>query len=114
MGATMMAPARSLEQRHRALERANGVRIARADEKRKLQLLDQTASRIAVAGLIMDPPEWLESMKVFDLLRSMRRWGKVRAWKLMREVDVSERKTVGGLSPRQCREIVKALRGSAS
>jgi hypothetical protein len=56
-------PERSLTQRREALERANDIRTYRAELKRDLK-----AGRENVIKLLRDPPEKIETMKVFDLL----------------------------------------------
>ena len=57
-------PARSHDQRMRALEAANEIRTRRAQLKRDLK-----AGKVQIEGLLLDPPEYLETAKVFvDLL----------------------------------------------
>ena len=55
----------------RALERANKVRLARAELKRKVSM-----DEIDVAEVILDCPWEAHSMAVADLLMSQRRWGQ--------------------------------------
>lgn len=98
-------PARSLEQRRVALEKANRIRCKRAALKRGL-----TDGTVSPAALFRDPD--CASMKVRDLLLALRRVGEARAEKIMREISVSHRKTVGGLSPRQERELMAVLDGN--
>src|SRR4051794_23348573 len=54
----------------RALERANRVRLARADLKRRVG-----EGELTVAEVILDTPWEAESMSISDLLTSHRRWG---------------------------------------
>ena len=54
------APARSLDQRMEALQRANDVRVRRAQLKRDLK-----AGRASIETILLDPPEWVETAKVF-------------------------------------------------
>lgn len=98
-------PERSLAQRRTALEEANRIRKARAAMKRDLK-----AGRLKPAPLIEDPPEWLETMKLFDLLLALPAVGRVKANKIVRGAAVSPSKTVGGLSQRQRGEIAGLLR----
>ena len=58
-----LAPERSLTQRMDALKRANEIRTRRARLKRDLK-----AGRTQIHGLLLDPPEYLLTAKVFDLL----------------------------------------------
>ena len=58
-----LAPERSLTQRMDALKRANEIRTRRARLKRDLK-----AGRAQIHGLLLDPPEYLATAKVFDLL----------------------------------------------
>jgi hypothetical protein len=57
----------------RALERANEVRLARADLKRRVSTGEMPASEV-----ILECPWEAESMAVADLLMSQRRWGQTR------------------------------------
>src|ERR1700677_3500935 len=95
MNATaMIAPAGP--QYMRALERANEVRLARAELKRRVAV-----GEIHVAEVILDCPWEAESMAVADLLMSQRRWGQTRCRKFLAQVPMSEKKTVGSMADRQ-------------
>jgi hypothetical protein len=65
-------------QHMRALERANQVRLARADLKRRI-----AGGQIGVAEVILDCPWEADSMAVADLLMSQRRWGQTRCRKFL-------------------------------
>jgi hypothetical protein len=80
----------------RALERANEVRLARAELKRNVAM-----NEIDAAEVILDCPWEVESMTVADLLMSQRRWGQIRCRKLLAQVPMSESKTVGSMTERQ-------------
>ncbi len=88
----------------RALERANEVRLARADLKRKV-----AAGAVDVAAVVLDCPWEAESMAVSDLLTSQRRWGHTRCRKLLAQVPLSERKTLGSMTDRQRRQLAALL-----
>src|SRR5689334_8832502 len=88
----------------RALERANQVRLARADLKRRVAVAEAD-----VAGVIMDCPWEAESMAVGDLLMSQRRWGQTRCRKFLAQVPMSEKKTIGSMTDRQRRTLVAML-----
>lgn len=99
-------PERSIQQRMDALENANSIRSYRATLKRDIK-----AQRASVVSLLLDPPEELETMKIFDLLMSVPKFGRVKVNKLLQTCRISPSKTVGGMSDRQRAEIVGMLRG---
>jgi hypothetical protein len=88
----------------RALERANEVRLARAQLKRRV-----TSGEIDVAEVIVYCPWEAHSMAVADLLMSQRRWGQTRCHKLLAQLDMSEKKTVGSMTDRQRRALAAML-----
>jgi len=98
-------PDRSLVQRMEALGHANEVRTERAVLKRDLK-----AGREQVHDLILEPPELLETMKLFDLLLACPKYGRVKVNKILVQCRISPSKTIGGLSLRQRAEIVSMLR----
>jgi hypothetical protein len=99
------APERSLTQRMEALKRANDIRTRRANLKRDLK-----AGRVHIHGLLLDPPEYLETAKVFDLLLAVPKYGRVKVNRILTQCRISPSKTVGGLSERQRGELVSYLR----
>jgi hypothetical protein len=96
-----MAPA---PQHMRALARANEVRLARAELKRRI-----AHGELAVAEIVMTAPWEAESMTISDLLMSQRRWGSTRCRKLLQCVPMSENKTVGSMTERQRRALATLL-----
>ena len=94
-------------QNMRALARANEVRLARAELKRQVAF-----GRIDVAEVIVDCPWEAQSMAVADLLMSQRRWGQTRCHRLLAQLPISERKTVGSMTDRQ-RHVLAAMLSSA-
>lgn len=109
MDSTGTTPARSMEQRMSALTRANQIRSARAQLKRDLK-----AGRTSLAAIIMDPPDWLETAKLFELLLATPKYGRVKANKVLTSVRISPSKTIGGLSDRQRTEVAALLGGGRS
>ena len=99
------APERSLTQRMDALQRANEIRSRRAQLKRDLK-----AGRQSIHALLLDPPEYLETAKVFDMLLAVPKYGRVKANKVLTSCRISPSKTIGGLSQRQRTELVSLLR----
>ncbi|HZG49636.1 MAG TPA: integration host factor, actinobacterial type [Thermoleophilaceae bacterium] len=100
-----LAPERSLTQRMEALKRANEVRTRRARLKRDLK-----AGRVQIHGLLLDPPEYLLTAKVFDLLLAVPKYGRVKVNRILTHCRISPSKTIGGLSQRQRDELVSYLR----
>jgi len=80
----------------RALQRANEVRLARAELKRNVGV-----SAISVAEVIVACPWEAASMTIVELLTSQRRWGTSRASKFLAGIGMSETKTVGSMTERQ-------------
>jgi hypothetical protein len=87
-----------------ALARANAVRLARAELKRRVGDAETT-----VGEVVLECPWEAETMTVADLLMTQRRWGRTRCRKLLQSIPVSETKTVGALTDRQRHAIVDAL-----
>jgi hypothetical protein len=99
------APERSLMQRMDALQRANEIRTRRAQLKRDLK-----AGRVSIHMLLIDPPDYLETAKVFDMLLAVPKYGRVKVGKILQTCRISPSKTIGGLSERQRNELVSYLR----
>jgi len=88
----------------RALERANEVRLARAELKRGV-----ADGIIDVAKVILTPPMEAESMAIADLLTSQRRWGQTRMRRFLAGIPIMEMKTIGSMTERQRRELARTL-----
>ena len=92
-----MATASSEPPQHmRALERANSVRLARAELKRAVARGDMDPAEV-----VRDCPWQTESMTISELLTSQRRWGRTRARKFLMPLSLNENKQLGTLTPRQ-------------
>jgi len=91
-------------QHMQALQRANAVRLARAELKRRVAIGEITA-----ADVILGAPWEAESMTVSDLLTSQRRWGHTRSRKFLQCVPMSENKTVGSMTDRQRLALAQML-----
>ena len=91
-------------QHMQALQRANAVRLARAELKRRVAV-----GEICAADVILDAPWEAESMTISDLLTSQRRWGHTRCRKFLQCVPMSENKTVGSMTDRQRRALAEML-----
>ncbi len=91
-------------QRLRALERANAVRLARAELKRRIAEGDTSA-----ANVILEPPDEARSWEIGELLMSQHRWGTTRCRKFLACYHISETKTLGALTDRQRRVLAGEL-----
>jgi hypothetical protein len=88
-------PDAALEQRMAALAKADRVRLARAQLKRDLK-----ARRVSICDVLADPPEWVETMPVLQLLLAVPKVGRVKATAMLQRGGISATKTVGGVSMR--------------
>ena len=95
------APLRSLDQRMEALKRANDIRVRRARLKKDLK-----DGQAHIEAILMDPPEYVSTAKVFDMLMAVPKFGRVKAARLLNQCRISQSKTVGGLSDRQRAELI--------
>ena len=95
------APVRSLDQRMEALKRANDIRVRRAQLKKDLK-----DGRVRVEAVLDDPPDYVETAKVFDILMAVPKFGRVKAARFLNQCRISQSKTVGGLSERQRAELI--------
>lgn len=99
-----LPPELSVAQRQAALEKAAAARRHRAETKDKLkmgslnllELLDQS-----------ERDEVLGKMKVLVVLESMPGVGKVKARRIMEEVEISESRRVRGLGEQQRKALLK-------
>lgn len=94
-------------QRLQALERANEIRLARAELKRRI-----ARGLTSAAQVILDPPCEAKSWAVGELLLSQRRWGSTRCRKFLVRNQISETKLVGALTLRQRRLLARQLSSS--
>jgi hypothetical protein len=65
---------------------------------------------MSIHKLLLQPPEWVETAKVFDMLLAVPKYGRVKANKVLNQCRISPSKTIGGLSERQRTELVQLLR----
>jgi hypothetical protein len=91
-------------QHMQALARANEVRLARADLKRRVLDGETTAAEV-----ILRSPWEAETMAVAELLMSQHRWGHTRARRFLATVPISETKTIGSMTVRQRESLAELL-----
>jgi S13-like protein len=95
------APVRSLDQRMDALKRANDIRVKRAQLKKDLK-----DGRVHVEKILQNPPDYVSTAKVIDILMAVPKFGRVKAARFLNTCRISQSKTVGGLSERQRTELI--------
>jgi hypothetical protein len=95
-------------QRLRALERANEVRLARAELKRRI-----AGGDVSAAEIILACPQEANSWSVRELLMSQRRWGSKRCRRFLERNQINELKSVGELTQRQKQLLATQLDGCA-
>ena len=64
---------------------------------------------MSIGALLLDPPPYLETAKVFDTLLALPKYGRVKASKILHTCRISPSKTFGGLSERQRAELAGRL-----
>ena len=89
-----------------ALELANRIRTRRAALKRDLKERKET-----VPELLEHPPDFIETMKIEDLVLATPKYGKVKTKNTLRQTKISPSKTVGGMSERQRTELCWQMNG---
>jgi hypothetical protein len=102
--ATAMSTVEPDAHRLRALARANEIRVARAELKRRI-----ADGEVEVAEVILDPPSAARSWPVGELLTSQRGWGATRCRRFLMRSHINERKPVGDLTQRQRRVLATEL-----
>jgi hypothetical protein len=88
-----------------ALRRANDVRVKRAQLKKDLK-----DGRVRVESILRNPPEFVETAKVIDILMAVPKFGRVKAARFLTTCRISQSKTVGGLSDRQRMELIELFK----
>jgi hypothetical protein len=98
-----LPPALTPDQRRAALEKAAMARRVRAEVKEQLK-----AERLTLGELFdrADVDDILAKLKVVSMLESMPNTGKVKARRLMRDLDISESRRLRGLGPNQRKKLL--------
>lgn len=101
-------PSLTPEQRQQALEKAAAARRQRAEVKEKLKIGSlNLAELFEQANRDDEPGVMLGKLKVVSVLESMPGLGKVRARKLMEELEISESRRLRGLGANQRRALLE-------
>ena len=93
-------PSRRLD----ALKAANTVRQQRAEIKQALRNGDAN-----VVDLLVDPPEFLLTARLSEILLAAPGYGQVRVSRLLTRFRISPVKAIGTLSERQRQELAQEL-----
>ena len=99
-----LPPSLSPEERLAALEKAAAARRQRAEVKEKLK-----TGALSLGELFQqaDGDQTLAQLKVVSMLESMPQTGKVKARRIMAELDISESRRVRGLGDNQRRRLLE-------
>src|SRR4051812_37795861 len=87
-----------------ALQRANEVRLARAELKRRI-----ASQGLSAAQVVLECPWEADSMEISDVLMSQRRWGRARCRRVLLSLGMPENKQLGTLTQRQRFELAAVL-----
>lgn len=98
-----------VDQRLHALARANRVRQARAELKRRIADGDLSAAQV----ILLHQRE-VHSMAVSDVLTSQPHWGEVRCRRFLTPMRLQENKTIGSMTERQRLAVAARLSSQAS
>ncbi len=88
-----------------ALRRANEVRFARTETRRRVR-----DEGLSVGEVVLSCPQELRTMTVFELLTAQRRWGAKRARDFLAQLGLPETKSLGTMTERQRRLVADRLR----
>src|ERR1700674_2412666 len=99
-----LTPALSPEQRRATLEKAAEARRRRATVREQLK-----AERLSLAELFQrsEQDDVLGKLKVVSMLEAMPHTGKVKARRLMKDLDISESRRLRGLGPNQKKKLLE-------
>jgi hypothetical protein len=99
-----LPPSLSPEERRAALDKAAAARRRRAEVKERLK-----AGALSLDELFAqaDGDETLAKLKVVSMLEAMPQTGKVKARRIMAELDISESRRVRGLGDNQRRRLLE-------
>lgn len=94
------------EQRAAALAKAAEARAARAEIKQRLKM-----GSITLKDALASDDQNMAKLKVVSLLESLPGVGKVKARKLMEELEIADNRRVQGLGAKQRQALLDALGG---
>jgi len=88
-----------------ALRRANDVRVKRAKLKKDLK-----DGRVRIETILGNPPQYVSTAKVIDILMAVPKFGRVKAARFLSTCRISQSKTVGRLPDRQRAELIELFK----
>lgn len=94
----------AIAQRLQALDRANEVRVRRAQLKKDLK-----AGRVAIEIVLLEPPAFMLTATVFDVLIAAPKYGSVKVTRLLDRARISPSKQLGAMTERQRAELVHCV-----
>lgn len=106
----MPLPELDPDQRRQALEKAKQARRIRAELKQMLKSGEVGLPEVIERARTAEP---LAKMRVSEVLEAMPGYGKVRARKLMEDLDISASRRIQGLGPRQREALLGRFKGRA-
>jgi hypothetical protein len=101
-----LPPSLTPEQRQAALEKAAEARRVRAEVKEKLKMGSLSLSELFDQG---ERDDILAKLKVVSVLESMPGVGKVRARRIMADLEISESRRLRGLGRNQREALLDAF-----
>ncbi|MET7746109.1 integration host factor, actinobacterial type [Streptomyces sp. NPDC005385] len=103
-GFVMALPTLSPKQRQEALARAAVVRKERAEIKAALK-----SGETSLEEVLSSTAQAVRRMPVASLLASMPGIGKIRAQRLMNELDIADNRRINGLGPQQRDRLIESF-----
>lgn len=109
-----MTATTQLPQHMQALQRAQRIRLARSALRSNIAPLTRIDGLNRVAGLLLYPPESIETLPIAELLCWARNVGRTQARGILRSADpigmtIGEKRRVGDLSQRQRTALVQFI-----
>ena len=101
----MPVPQLTPEERQQALEKAKTARIKRAQVREELKTGKLTLEQV----LAMKDDLIIGRMKVSTLIETLPGYGKAKAEKIMKELDIAESRRLKGLGQRQQKALLDRL-----
>ncbi len=101
----MPVPQLTPEERQQALEKAKTARIKRAQVREELKTGKLTLEQV----LAMKDDPIIGRMKVSTLIETLPGYGKAKAEKIMKELDIAESRRLKGLGQRQQKALLDRL-----
>jgi DNA uptake protein ComE-like DNA-binding protein len=105
-----LPPQLSPEQRQAALDKAAAARRARAELKEKLKMGSITLSELLGQA---DSDDVVAKIKVVTVLESLPGVGKVKARRIMEELEISDSRRVRGLGQNQRKALLGRFGGES-